>query len=82
MLRCMAMIPSLTWLFVYHKFLINVVQWVLTQIFIDVIRRYLTSVVNLVHIRVVLLLLGFLEFENSSYKFFERTSYDTAEVES
>lgn len=42
--------------------------------FIDVVRRYITCVVNLVNIRYILLVLGFLQFENSSYKFFERSS--------
>jgi hypothetical protein len=36
------------------------------------IRRYLSCVVNLVSIRVVLLLLGFLKFECENYRYFDR----------
>jgi hypothetical protein len=39
------------------------------------IRRYITCAVNLINVRFILLILGFFEFENNSYKFFERSPY-------
>ena len=67
LLRLFLMLPAIITLYVYHTMVVRIM-------FIDVVRRYITCVVNLVNIRYILLVLGFLQFENSSYKFFERSS--------